>query len=39
MRILVIGASKGIGLETTCQALAAGYNDVKPLPQAIMYAL
>jgi uncharacterized protein YbjT (DUF2867 family) len=26
MRVLIIGASKGIGLETTRQALAAGYN-------------
>ena len=26
MRILIIGASKGIGLETTCQALEAGFN-------------
>jgi putative NADH-flavin reductase len=25
MRVLIIGASKGIGLETTCQALDAGY--------------
>ena len=33
MRILVIGASKGIGLETTCQALAAGY-DVRALARS-----
>ena len=26
MRVLIIGASKGIGLETTRQALAAGYD-------------
>ena len=26
MRILIIGASKGIGLETTCQALDAGHH-------------
>ncbi len=26
MRILIIGASKGIGLATTRQALAAGYD-------------
>ncbi len=26
MRVLIIGASKGIGLETTRQALAAGYH-------------
>ena len=26
MKILIIGASKGIGLETTHQALAAGYD-------------
>ena len=30
MQILIIGASKGIGLETTRQALAAGY-DVRAL--------
>ena len=30
MRILIIGASKGIGLETTRQALAAGY-DVRAM--------
>ena len=33
MRILIIGASKGIGLETTCQALAAGY-DVRALARS-----
>ena len=26
MRVLIIGASKGIGLETTRQALEAGHN-------------
>jgi len=26
MRVLIIGASKGIGLETTCKALEAGHN-------------
>ncbi|TGD61447.1 SDR family oxidoreductase [Tabrizicola sp. WMC-M-20] len=33
MRILIIGASKGIGLETTRQALAAGY-DVRALARS-----
>ena len=33
MRILIIGASKGIGLETTYQALAAGY-DVRALARS-----
>jgi putative NADH-flavin reductase len=33
MRVLVIGASKGIGLETTRQALAAGY-DVRALARS-----
>ena len=33
MRILIIGASKGIGLETTCQAIAAGY-DVRALARS-----
>ena len=33
MRILVIGASKGIGLETTRQALTAGY-DVRALARS-----
>jgi putative NADH-flavin reductase len=34
MRILIIGASKGIGLQTTRQALAAGY-DVRALSRSI----
>ena len=33
MRILIIGASKGIGLETTYQALASGY-DVRALARS-----
>ena len=33
MRILIVGASKGIGLETTRQALAAGY-DVRALARS-----
>ena len=33
MRILIIGASRGIGLETTRQALAAGY-DVRALARS-----
>ncbi len=33
MRILIIGASKGIGLETTRQSLAAGY-DVRALARS-----
>ena len=33
MRILIIGASKGIGLETTRQALVAGY-DVRALARS-----
>lgn len=33
MRILIIGASKGIGLETTRQALAAGY-DVRAMARS-----
>ena len=33
MRILIIGASKGIGLETTRQAIAAGY-DVRALARS-----
>ena len=33
MRILIIGASKGIGLETTRQALAEGY-DVRALARS-----
>lgn len=33
MRILIVGASKGIGLETTRQALAAGY-DVRSLARS-----
>ncbi len=33
MRVLVIGASKGIGLETIRQALAAGY-DVRALARS-----
>ena len=34
MRILIIGASKGIGLETTRQTLAAGY-DVRALARSV----
>ncbi len=34
MRILIIGASKGIGLETTRQSLAAGY-DVRALARSV----
>lgn len=33
MRVLIIGASKGIGLETTCQALDAGH-DVRALARS-----
>ena len=33
MRVLIIGASKGIGLETARQALAAGY-DVRALARS-----
>jgi uncharacterized protein YbjT (DUF2867 family) len=33
MRILIVGASKGIGLETTRQALASGY-DVRALARS-----
>ena len=33
MRIMIVGASKGIGLETTRQALAAGY-DVRALARS-----
>jgi short-subunit dehydrogenase len=33
MRILIIGASKGIGLETSRQSLAAGY-DVRALARS-----
>ncbi len=33
MRVLIIGASKGIGLETTCQALTAGY-DVRAMARS-----
>ena len=35
MRILIIGASKGIGLETTRQALAAGY-EVRALARSAL---
>lgn len=35
MRILIIGSSKGIGLETTRQALAAGH-DVRALARSVV---